>query len=268
MCSILGTVFLSDHKVTDTDRTKEVLRKLLLESMARGRSSTGLAYVKSHDITVIKKDVSAAKFVALNDYSRVADEFIDMGKTNDRLFSIIGHCRFPTKGSETNNDNNHPIICGDVVGVHNGCIGNDDELFKNFSNVISRKAQVDSEIIFALINNFSNISTPIDKAITRASSYLTGSYACAMVHRKHPHLTWLFRHNNPCEVIYFKESGVLIWASAKHYIRGAIGDNSFIGEGEEIKLDNDTGITIDSHRNRIYRFKLEAKKEFYGHGYY
>src|SRR5206468_9127883 len=56
-----------------------------------------------------------------------------------------------TKGHPSLAANNHPVRHGSVVGIHNGIIKNDDELFQ--THRIARaepEMTVDSEIIFAL----------------------------------------------------------------------------------------------------------------------
>lgn len=66
--------------------------------------------------------------------------------------TVILHTRFGTKGSEKNNLNNHPIRSGSTVGVHNGWVNTDDDMFREMPNV-KRQAQVDSEAIFAALDS-------------------------------------------------------------------------------------------------------------------
>lgn len=64
---------------------------------------------------------------------------------------LLVHVRDYTKGHPSLAANNHPIRHGAVVGIHNGIIENDDDLFAHHR--IARadpKMTVDSEIIFAL----------------------------------------------------------------------------------------------------------------------
>lgn len=61
----------------------------------------------------------------------------------------ILHTRFATQGSERDNNNNHPIYNGGIVGVHNGALSNDDELFA--MSDARRYGQVDSEAAFAAL---------------------------------------------------------------------------------------------------------------------
>jgi len=257
MCAIFGLMFQNGHKTIDSDKMKTIVKRLFMENMTRGRNASGMAYVTSHAITVVKTDLPANEFINTKEYGEAENKYMGFERNkigNDDLISIIGHCRWKTKGSEKNNDNNHPIIHGNVVGVHNGIIGNDDELFALFSSKIKRKAEVDSEIIFALIDNFAEIGTQIHDAIVRTSSLLNGSYSCSMVHRRHPHIVWLFRNGNPCVVHHYKEAGVVIWSSVDSYIKNAVGNN--LGESSDIDLGYGCGMALDSYRNRLYKFKL------------
>lgn len=72
------------------------------------------------------------------------------GITNNAIF----HTRMATKGSPTNNGNNHPIRRNHIIGVHNGVIDNDDDLFSELK--AGRIAEVDSEAIFAVIERATN----------------------------------------------------------------------------------------------------------------
>ena len=64
---------------------------------------------------------------------------------------LLVHVRDYTKGHPSLTANNHPIRHGAVVGIHNGIIENDDELFAQHGIERAEPSMtVDSEIIFAL----------------------------------------------------------------------------------------------------------------------
>ncbi len=64
---------------------------------------------------------------------------------------LLVHVRDFTKGHPSLSANNHPIRHGSVVGIHNGIIKNDDELFAQHRIARAEPVMaVDSEIIFAL----------------------------------------------------------------------------------------------------------------------
>lgn len=266
MCAIFGLIFQNGHKPLNSDKMKTIVKRLFLENMSRGRDASGVAYVTGHSIEVVKTNLPANEFISMKEYAEAENKYMDLvnNKTNNGLISILGHCRWKTKGSEKNNDNNHPIVHGNIVGTHNGVITNDDELFTIFSTKIKRRAEVDSEIIFALIDDFAEVCTPVHDAIIRTGALLSGSYSCSMVHRRHPHLVWLFRNGNPCVVLHYKKAGVVIWSSVDSYITNAVAEA--LGEETKIPLEPSCGIAIDSYRNRLYRYKMNPEITYISHG--
>jgi len=262
VCAIFGAGFLRKHTIRDSNMVRELIRNLFIQNMARGRTASGLAYTSYGSIKVIKKNLNARSFISLPEYDKAESENITFDTAKEQPISILGHCRLKTKGSELNNDNNHPIVLENVVGVHNGCISNDDHLFTIYSKIFKRKAEVDSEIIFALINHFAK-ETSIHEAIRSMSSLIQGSFACAMVHRLQPHVIWLFRRTNPCDVFLYEDQGLLLWSSEERFISDAM---SFIradfGIPKKIAFPADTGLGIDLWRNLIHRFDIQGHKHY------
>jgi glucosamine--fructose-6-phosphate aminotransferase (isomerizing) len=134
MCGIAGYSLASDSTV---DRT--VAGRALLAGIAeRGADAVGFAYRSELPVTTHKQRSGAS---ALLEHIFVPPE----------TTQLLVHVRDYTKGHPSLAANNHPIRHGAVVGVHNGVIVNDDELFAALE--IERaepEMTVDSEIIFAL----------------------------------------------------------------------------------------------------------------------
>lgn len=269
MCSILGMGFLNGHRLRNSAQIEGIIKSMLVYAKARGRDATGLAYVSADEICVVKKDESADRFVELPEYKKTAELCTRIGLRKgkndgqggyeDPTISVIGHCRAQTKGTYLNNKNNHPIVRRDVVGVHNGWISNDDELFAMFSKMFPRNAEVDSEIIFALIEYFAAGDKKLHEAISMASRLMAGSLACAMVHKLQPHVVWLFRRHGPCDITLYEDPGVVMWASDRSYYKKAVKDNNVkLGAGTNIELPANSGVAIDLHRNKIYKFPVEV----------
>ena len=64
---------------------------------------------------------------------------------------VLVHVRDYTKGHPTIEANNHPIRHGAIVGIHNGIIANDEEIFARYGFArATAEMTVDSEAIFAL----------------------------------------------------------------------------------------------------------------------
>jgi glucosamine 6-phosphate synthetase-like amidotransferase/phosphosugar isomerase protein len=114
----------------------QVARVLLRQLESRGRDAAGVAWHKDGE-TFVCKDNTNGKQLA-----RMLEKQI--GDTG------IVHTRWATQGSPENNDNNHPIDVGGVIGVHNGHISNDKQLLQLCVDY-KRCAQVDSEAVFALL---------------------------------------------------------------------------------------------------------------------
>lgn len=135
MCGIAG---YSLNPASSVDRTLAA-RALLAGIAERGADATGFAHRAPGAPVVVTKQRSGA--------SALLDRLeIPAGATQTLL-----HVRDYTKGHPTIEANNHPIRHGAVVGVHNGIIANDDELFALHGITrADHEMTVDSEIIFAL----------------------------------------------------------------------------------------------------------------------
>jgi glucosamine 6-phosphate synthetase-like amidotransferase/phosphosugar isomerase protein len=99
---------------------------------------------------------------------------------------VLVHVRDYTKGHPTIAANNHPIRHGVVVGIHNGVIRNDEEIFaKHGFTRHAPEMTVDSEAIFALAE--ATDSNP------RALVQLHGSMASAWLDERRPGILHLAR---------------------------------------------------------------------------
>ena len=135
MCGIAGYSLGPESSVERT-----VAARALLAGIAeRGADAAGYAYRRPDGQVAVYKQRSGA--TALLERIRVPEE----------ASQLLVHVRDHTKGHPSLAANNHPIRHGAVVGVHNGVIDNDDDLFA--AHGIGRAEPgmtVDSEIIFAL----------------------------------------------------------------------------------------------------------------------
>lgn len=135
MCGIAG-FNLNPKEVIDS---RQLTENLLKQIVMRGTDATGMAYLGADPIfKIVKAPIPVNRFL-----SRLESMPIDTK-------NAILHTRYATKGSPQVNGNNHPIIAGKIVGVHNGHLTNDDEIFDHLE--VIRKAEVDSEAAFALLN--------------------------------------------------------------------------------------------------------------------
>jgi glucosamine 6-phosphate synthetase-like amidotransferase/phosphosugar isomerase protein len=192
MCGIAG---YSLDPSSPVDRT--VAARALLAGIAeRGADAVGFAFRDGGRRVTVHKQRSGAS------------QLLDRIEVPAAATQLLVHVRDYTKGHPRIEANNHPIRHGTVVGVHNGIVANDDELFAR--NEIARaeaEMTVDSEIIFALAERSRGRTV-------RALEQLVGSMATAWLDEARPELVLARGMGRPLWIGTAK--GVLLFASTKH----------------------------------------------------
>ena len=166
MCGIAG---YSLDPASPLDRTLAA-RALLAGIAERGADAAGVAYRgELSEVTVHKQRTGASELL----------EAIEVPPTVNQL---LVHVRDYTKGHPALDANNHPVRHGSVVGIHNGTIINDDEVFHRHGIDRHRpEMSVDSEVIFALAERSRGRTA-------RALEELVGSMATAWLDEGRPEL--------------------------------------------------------------------------------
>ena len=157
MCGIAGYSVGTESRI---DRT--LAAQALLAGIAeRGADAVGYAFRSRSGLTVHKQQTGAS---ALLDAIRVPSS----------AQQVLVHVRDFTKGPPTIAANNHPVRHGRVVGIHNGIIANDEEIFARHG--LERQEPemtVDSEAIFALVDTLGTIPEALDELVgAMASAWL------------------------------------------------------------------------------------------------
>ena len=192
MCGIAG---YSLDPSSPLDRTVSA-RALLAGIAERGADAVGFAYRDGRPGVTVHKQRSGASAL------------LDRVEVPPRATQLLVHVRDYTKGHPRIAANNHPIRHGKVVGIHNGIIVNDEELFAR--NAIARaedEMTVDSEIIFALAERSRGRTA-------RALEQLCGSMATAWLDEERPELVLARGMGRPLWV--GTAAGTLFFASTRH----------------------------------------------------
>lgn len=225
MCGISGVlVSPSDLARIQVDEAMSILMR---EMESRGREATGIARLTASDrIRLTKNACSASMFLAKH-------PGIGAGC---RL--VISHTRLPTQGDKSDNANNHPIVCGDIIGVHNGSVRNDYSLYREHG--WKRVGKVDSEVIFAAINHLGALP---------AMEVLEGAIAAAWMDKTDMGALWIARHSSSPLNVGITEGGSVIFASTN----AAVAKAAVLFPG---------GITIDTIKEGVVlRFAHNAAGE-------
>lgn len=207
-----------------------IFKSLALQSEARGRDSTGVILLdnptgsyqpingikvpKKERYTVFKDKIPANRFVESAGFKTVMSRF------NDTSIGLIGHTRAGSSSSPHNNANNHPHVCGNVIGVHNGNIHNWKQLVAEYN--LPMAGRCDSEVIFRLIDKFITEDNLTFTAATQlAATKLKGSFACAAVSVRDKGHIYLFKKSAPIKILHRTIGNFVMFASETTYIHNA-----------------------------------------------
>jgi glucosamine 6-phosphate synthetase-like amidotransferase/phosphosugar isomerase protein len=170
LCGIAG-YSLSDSSRVDPTLATQILMAAISE---RGSDAAGYCYRGPDVALAIHKQRSGA--------SRLLDSIRVPAKSRQALV----HVRDYTKGHPSLGANNHPIRHGAVIGIHNGIIRNDEEIFARhgFERAAPRMT-VDSEAIFALMEKAQSSAKALDE--------LYGSMASAWMDEREPEVVYVAR---------------------------------------------------------------------------
>lgn len=175
MCGIFGIIAKeSNYK---TEKLMSIFEDLAKLSQVRGKDSSGFAcrFESDQEIKVLKGPVSIEELLKTNEYKDLKTKiFTKENKNTENIFSVLGHSRLVTNGTQLEECNNQPVIKDGIVGVHNGIIVNDDDMWKKH-NEIKREFGIDTEIIFALIRKFIDLGNSVVNSCIMATSELFGT---------------------------------------------------------------------------------------------
>lgn len=133
MCSIAGFYCYGQKRPSINS-----LKGLMLASQTRGKSAAGMAYLDSKGVAMIRKQAGPAENLVAGMPEK---DWAEVARSPRALF----HARATTKGTEKDNENNHPVSQYGWIVTHNGQITNDDDLFTHYG--AERYAAVDTAAV-------------------------------------------------------------------------------------------------------------------------
>ena len=252
MCGIYG---IAKSPTPYTGRqlkvVKKVLREIAIASETRGSHSSGIAKVGANT-RIYKSLLPSSKFVDTKEYNP------SVKSLKDESYILLGHTRYATEGAIVKS-NAHPFRVGDVVGAHNGCVYNIEEM----QGKLDKQCPVDSQLIFKAINDKDNIQEAIKD--------FDSDFALSFV-KKNPMVLHLCRETNrPLYIAYLPEYKTLFYASESAFIEDALFDAD-IKNVDVYSLNKNTLYSFDVSRfddvkmnveksmfdytSRVYQWKL------------
>lgn len=203
MCGIAGiSMSHNDQKMNAANAAESLLTGIA----SRGPDATGAAWYNVDDDTV-----------SLTKIAVPAWRFIEARKDvlPDETPTMLLHTRFGTHGAASVRSNNHPVVHGNIIGIHNGVLSNHKELFQSMKR--EPLTEVDSEAIMALLNT--------DKHPTEVLGQIRGDAAVAWINLQEPEVLHLANViGRPLHIAQTTE-GSLLFASTKKTLDDTAQDN-------------------------------------------
>ncbi len=201
MCRVWGISYGPEGPEAE-DWTPSELAQLMFPALVRlGPDAYGWMTWKDGD-----SFVNSAKFAGRCD-SRAALKNMDLDP--DARW-IVAHTRWATHGSPNQMVNNHPIVHGKYMGVHNGVISNYEQILKQTGREYAG-TEVDSEAIFAAINKWGHRA-----GLLR----LTGDLVAVYVNLENPRTVHIARSMGRQLFMAKTPAGSTIWASEEQALLG------------------------------------------------
>jgi glucosamine 6-phosphate synthetase-like amidotransferase/phosphosugar isomerase protein len=207
---------------------------------------------------VVKAPLPARAFVQ-------TAEYLDwLAGIDGQVTHLMGHTRWPTRGSERNPANNHPLVASIALGeaglaqiptpagagpptgrtrhehavlaCHNGAIHDPDGWCRRLG--LPRTAQVDSELLVRLAQRHAGADGLDLPAFLADIAPLEGRMSCALVATTKPEEIVLLRGNMPLEVCLHRQQKLLAYASEAPILARGLTDTGWgvvsLAEGEGV----------------------------------
>lgn len=218
MCGIFGVIIRSGAEL-ERRFCRVALEKLASLSLDRGKDSSGVVF-KNPDLNnykVVKGDLPVSRLLKTYEYKEALKMAL-LGLKNGRGFQAMGHARLVTNGSQLNAENNQPVIKDSVIGIHNGIIVNDDQLWQNHSDIV-RKYRIDTEVLLSLLRKQLTLGLSLDDALSATLNAIEGTVSTALFFQDYEEVVLA---TNNGSLYYMICEDFLLFASEKYFLEQII----------------------------------------------
>jgi glutamine---fructose-6-phosphate transaminase (isomerizing) len=266
MCGIFGLI-VHKHAEYSPAFIKKSLITLAWLSESRGKDSSGLVFRNEPEkkLQVFKGAVSLRYLLKRKEVAQQMDRMFESAGQNQpsglkNTFAVMGHSRLVTNGSQLNDVNNQPVVKDGVVGIHNGIIVNDDELWKRHPD-IQRTHEIDTEVMLALIRKYLREKRDLSAAVSKTVGEIFGTVAAAFftddLNR------FAVATNNGSLYVLTDEAGLFAFASEDYYLRVLAKKMSLNPkDGYSIRqVSPGRGVVLELEQFRLQEFSFSSECE-------
>ncbi len=182
MCGIFGIAIGENLKLTPKE-LMQIVNSIFKLSESRGKEASGIAARFQNSIYVFKEPITSSKLVKTPQYKELFNQTLKTqaydGAQLMAPLLIMGHSRLQTNGQSEINTNNQPVVKDGAVGIHNGIIVNDSQLWNHFSQ-IKKTYDVDTEVFLSLLQMYRAQGKSLIEAVKLVFGQIEGSASVAL----------------------------------------------------------------------------------------
>ena len=229
MCCLFG---MSDYGHHLSGRQKSrILYPLSIACEERGTDATGMAYCADRQIQIHKKPVPAHRL-----HPHIPGD----------AYTIMGHTRLTTQGSEKHNYNNHPFE-GRIGGTgfalaHNGVLRN-DTMLRRTERLPKTKIETDSYVAVQLLEQLEQLSP---ESLRMMAEAVEGTFTFTVLDDAGS--LYVVKGDNPFCLYHFPDLQLYLYASTEGILQQGIQKTWLRHErAEKIPVDMGEILCIDKH---------------------
>lgn len=231
MCGIAGIYYPRQIKLRTRLKHRGIVDAMMLSNAERGRDATGVFNItRDGKHYLAKAPLPVEEFIQTPQYAQAF--------SREDTFGVVGHTRMSTTGTPKQNQNNHPLYCGKVIGVHNGTILH-PRVYAALHELTLR-TDVDSEVIFRMIDKFYEPGRGLEK-LNPYFAGMRGTMVAIWVHKTEPGVLNVVRSGRPLTIVRHKRTRTVLFASEARYIQTAL-----IEDGQNLSMWDDISVTNNS----------------------
>ncbi len=254
MCGIIGVI--AKQGASSKYPLQSLVRELLLLSESRGKEASGIAIASSDAIQVFNAPQPASILLKQHTYTEAIQRANDM---NTDPFVCIGHARLVTNGTMEHPYNNQPIIKDGIVGIHNGIIVNDRDLWERHPD-LKRAYEVDTEVALSILRSYLRSGLSIDNSLQKLYGSLRGTASMALLFDDRSELV-LATNNGSLYMCSNADTSVFFFASELHIAEKIIekfGVGIGMAQFDIIHVKANEAYTIDPDTLQVRNIQLAA----------
>lgn len=239
MCGIVGVASNGPMSV----QMKDFFQSLLYHDIVRGAHATGVAAIDTLDRTLV-----------VEKRAMPADKYLNEKEVQDNLFAAkhnfniyIGHNRYATMGDKSKDENAHPFIHGDIVGVHNGSLRDQSKLDDN------AKFVVDSDNLYYHLSR---------NGLDESLKVINGAFALVWYDRSDNTLNFIRNDERPMCIAKLT-NGCYVWASESGMLRWLVGRHKSIKFDTEKREGVDVQLIFNLEKGRHLKVPFKDKARFH-----